>query len=172
MDSTVPDHCRRYALSDSKDKDFQSMCAHDHTDSCDRCTSLTSVLNEIDDALQEMTAHDVAADLKEELTFVVAQAKKSIFDWKAHLLRCINQDDARLEVLDSLDEESVYLVQGWAMKFLPRKFREHQRDWFAKRGIPWHVTVAIRKIGKDEYHTMTCIYSQAALEIALPYLPS
>ena len=38
------------------------------------------------------------------------------------------------------------LVQDWAMKFLPRQYRESQGEWFAKKGISWHcVTVAIRK---------------------------
>ena len=25
------------------------------------------------------------------------------------------------------------------MKYLPRKYRESQTDWFGKRGIPWHI---------------------------------
>jgi len=33
----------------------------------------------------------------------------------------------------------------WAMKFLPRKFRESQCDWFTKRGIPWHITVVLTR---------------------------
>ena len=36
----------------------------------------------------------------------------------------MSQDEARIEVIDALDENSVLLVQDWAMKFLPRKFRE------------------------------------------------
>ena len=44
-----------------------------------------------------------------------------------------------------LDETSVFLVQDWAMKYLPRKYRESQTDWFGKRGIPWHISVAFRK---------------------------
>ena len=31
----------------------------------------------------------------------------------------------------------------WLIKFLPRKFRESQCDWFSKRGIPWHITVVL-----------------------------
>ena len=30
------------------------------------------------------------------------------------------------------------------MKYLPRKYRESQSDWFGKRGISWHITTAIR----------------------------
>ena len=31
------------------------------------------------------------------------------------------------------------------MKFLPQKYRESQSDWFAKRGISWHISVVARK---------------------------
>ena len=56
--------------------------------------------------------------------------------------------------MDSLDESSVFLVQDWVMKFLPRKYRESQTDWFGKRGIPWHISVAFRKVD-DEIQLMT-----------------
>lgn len=72
------------------------------------------------------------------MDFDIAQAKQNIHAWKAHLLRAINQDAARHQVLETLDKRSVILVADWAMKFLPRKFRESQSDWFGKRGIPWH----------------------------------
>ena len=35
------------------------------------------------------------------------------------------------------------------MKYLPKKYRETQSDWFAKRGIPWHITVTTRR-GREE----------------------
>ena len=54
-----------------------------------------------------------------------------------------------MEILEKLDESSVLLVQDWAMKYLPRKYRESQTDWFGKRGIPWHVTVATRRVGEE-----------------------
>ena len=72
----------------------------------------------------------------EELAFMVGQAKQNILAWKAHLLRCVNQDEAPLEVTNALDESSVLLVQDWAMKLLPRKFRESQSDWFAREACP------------------------------------
>ena len=31
------------------------------------------------------------------------------------------------------------------MKFLPQRYRESQADWFAKRGISWHIIVIVRK---------------------------
>ena len=113
--STVPDHCRKYALSDPCDQDYQSVCDHTHQDTCHCCEELTAVLHEIDEGIQRMSSNNVSEDTREELFFVSDQSKENILAWKAHLLRNINQDDARLDVLDSLDDSSVVLIEDWAM---------------------------------------------------------
>ena len=77
-----------------------------------------------------MSSNNVSEDTREELFFVSDQSKQNLLAWKAHLLRSINQDDAHLDVLDSLDDSSVLLIEDWAMKLLPRKYRESQTDWF------------------------------------------
>ena len=82
----------------------------------------------------------------------VETSQKCYLPWKSYPRHSINQDAARLGVLDLLDESSALLVQDWAMKFLPRKYRESQKDWFWHRGLPWHVTVATGK--KDCEHLM------------------
>ena len=43
------------------------------------------------------------------------------------------------------DESSALVVMDWAVKFLQMKYREKQSDWFAKRGISWHVSTVIFK---------------------------
>ena len=40
------------------------------------------------------------------------------------------------------------------MKYLPRKYRESQTDWYGKCGIPWHISVAFRKIS-DQFQMLT-----------------
>ena len=156
-ESCIPDHCRPYALSDPNDPEFQAKCSHKHLDLCDRCNNLKTVLNNIDEAISQMPANN--ADVIEELAFVTSQAKQAIHAWKAHILRNVNQDEARTDALEMLEETSVLLVQDWAMKFLPRKYRESQTDWFGKRGISWHITVAIHRAALDqEFHTMTFVH--------------
>ena len=156
-ESCIPDHCRPYALSDPNDPEFQAKCSHKHHDLCDRCNNLKTVLNNIDEAISQIPANN--AGVIEELTFVTSQAKQAIHAWKAHILRNVNQDEARTDALDMLEETSVLLVQDWAMKFLPRKYRESQTDWFGKQGISWHITVAIHRAALDqEFHTMTFVH--------------
>lgn len=56
-----------------------------------------------------------------------------------------------------MTESDVIITCDWAMKFLPRKFREGQTDWFGKRGINWHVAVTLSKRG-GAFQTITHIH--------------
>ena len=153
--SPVTDHCRTFALSDPNDKDFRAQCDHEHNLQCDRCNL---VFDSIDDIQANLLNSDCTVEQREEMEYIIANCKSSIEGWKSHLLRNSNQDSARHEILDSLDEESVLLVSDWAMKFVPKKFRESQRDWFGKRGISWHLTVAIRKSTAGELQMLTFVH--------------
>ena len=44
------------------------------------------------------------------------------------------------------------------MKFLPRKFRESQSDWFA-RGMSWHNTVVTRRAQNKDLQMMTFVHA-------------
>ena len=111
----------------------------------------------------EVQAGNFIPAVIDELFFYVKQARTNIEAWKAHILRSVNQDSARINVLDCLDESSVLVVQDWAMKFLPRKYRESQTDWFGKRGIPWHISVEFRRREeKLEMLTMTHIFQSSS----------
>ena len=123
-------------------------------------------MEEIEKAIKMMAMnleHLSKGQIHEELAFMTEKAKRDIIAWKSHLLRSVNQDKARLDILRDLDDTSVLLVQDWTMKFIPPKYRESQRDWFGKQGIPWHVSVAMRKestsnAGKYETLTMCHVF--------------
>ena len=109
--SNIPDHCRADALSDPRNKDYRIICPHDHLETCDRCYLLSSVLAEIHNAIEKVSDSNVSSDVVEEVNFTEGQAKQNIWAWKAHLLCSVNQDEAQIEVIDALDENSVLLVQ-------------------------------------------------------------
>ena len=68
--------------------------------------------------------HQQDPAVRDRLLFRVQQQVKCIEDWKAHQLRTVHQDQARIDVLKNLDSESVMIHVDWAMKWLPVKYRE------------------------------------------------
>ena len=106
------------------------------------CCQLQEVLNTLESECSQALCN---GEDKEEMLHTIKQAKNSIMTRKSHHWRSVHQDQAKCSVLANIKGKSdVFLVQDWAMKFMPRKFREPQSDWFAKRGLPWHITVTIQ----------------------------
>ena len=84
-------------------------------------------------------------------------AVEAILSWKAHQIRVVHQDECRLQVIEKLSENTVLIVQDFAMKFLPAEYREAQSDFFGKRGISWHILVCTRK--KNDKLSNPCTHS-------------
>ena len=83
----------------------------------------------------------------------INQAKNNIMTWKSHQLRSVHQDQAKCSVLANIKSKSdVFLVQDWAIDEIhATEISRPQSDWFAKRGLPWHITVAIIKSEESEH---------------------
>ena len=143
--SPCKDHCRKFALSDAVEKDFQEECDHGHPLRCYMCEDLKDVMNDIKQQILESSASMYSKEYQEDLLYDFEQARTDIFQWKAHILRLVNQDKAKQDVMRNLNDSSALVVMDWAMKFLQMKYREKQSDWFAKRGISWHVSTVIFK---------------------------
>ena len=132
--SQVASHCGVFALSDSIDLRLKQQCNHSHDELCKQCESLHTTL------------HNISAERRGLVPYELCLAIQS---WKCHLLRSTHQDQARLDVIDALDSETVFVVNDWAMKFLPQRYRESQTDWFGKRGISWHISVVYRQLERE-----------------------
>ena len=61
-------------------------------------------------------------------------AIEAIEAWKSHQIRMVHQDECNLKVIESLSENTILIVQHFAMKFLPAEYREAQSDFFWKMG--------------------------------------
>ena len=53
--------------------------------------------------------------------------------------------------MDGLNNNSVFILCDWAMKFLQVKYREKQTDWFGKRGLNWHISSCIFKRDSEKF---------------------
>ena len=56
-----------------------------------------------------------------------------------------------------MNDNHIFVVADWAMKYLPRKYRESQTNWFAKRGISWHICVVFFK-SSGQLQNMTYVH--------------
>ena len=142
--STVPDHCKVFALSDNKDQSFKSKCLHEHDSVCQNCEQVTEFLSSVTHLVEEETIED-----QDIYRYKVNQAVTSINSWKQHIVRSRNQDGAKSKLLENMLTSEVFLVFDWAMKYLPRRYREDQSNWFAKRGINWHISIVFHKTEND-----------------------
>ncbi|CAC5395476.1 unnamed protein product [Mytilus coruscus] len=87
-ESNIADHCRLFALSEG-----EVQCGHSHTEICLQCRNLDEILNEISTIVQNVNWENKDA---------VESAVDSITDWKAHIMRSRNQEDARRDLGNKL----------------------------------------------------------------------
>ncbi|XP_062620289.1 uncharacterized protein LOC134281866 [Saccostrea cucullata] len=150
-ENPVADHCLSYALS-STDSNFKTLCDHNHDSSCQECVNMNTTLNFIKSKAE---IHEWRN--KEAVLYTVEESISAIRNWKSHVIRSRNQEEARSVIVDNMTNVDAVITCDWAMKFLPRKYREGQVDWFAKRGINWHITVSLLK-HHCSYSTITHIH--------------
>ena len=56
----------------------------------------------------------------------IEKSSNAIVQWKAHIMRSVNQESAKQDILTKLDQSSCLIVMDWAMKFLQLRYREKQ----------------------------------------------
>lgn len=149
-ESQCPDHCRKFGLSDPNDQDFQEQCAHQHTLRCPQCDDITSCLEKMHKIVKDSkTLSFYSTEQRDDLLYDIEKASEAIVQWKAHIMRSVNQGCAKQDILSNLDQSSCLIVMDWAMKFLQLRYREKQSDWYGKRGLSWHISSVISRSQSD-----------------------
>lgn len=109
---TCSDHCITWLLSDPLKEQFQMSCDHIHSTTCDQCEQL----RELEAELLQCTSSKLPW-----IADSVPQEIEHIHNWKKHIVRTINQDQSKLNILQGLQSHQDLIIMDWAMKFLPRK---------------------------------------------------
>lgn len=109
------DHCTGSSLSDPHNDAFAQHCDHTHDMSCPSCSQLDEVLSNIMKMINspKLTLTD---EQQSRITFGVTHAMEAIANSKAHMLRTVNQEQAKEETLGALNDQSVLVIMDWAMK--------------------------------------------------------
>ncbi|XP_071150590.1 uncharacterized protein [Mytilus edulis] len=141
--ATVPDHCRIFALCD-KEEAFSCLCGHNHEMVCCNCEQISELLSSLNSLIANSDLNE-KEDCRDEYQYKLSQAQTNIFSWKTHIIRTCHQEKAKTEIMNTMGPNDILIVLDWAMKFLPRRYREDQSNWFAKRGLSWHIGVAFRR---------------------------
>ena len=124
--ATCPDHCRSFALRDEQDTDFRESCTHEYSETCDDCWNLRNVLDEVKNQISGSSWNPYSNEQRDDLMYDFMQARTDILQWKAHILRSVNQEAAKQDQLGMITNTATYalIVMDWAMKFLQLKYRE------------------------------------------------
>ena len=151
------DHCTGFSLSDPHNDTFAQHCDHTHDMSCPSCSQLDELSSNVMGMINspELTLTD---EQQSQVTFDVTHALEAIANWKAHMLRTVNQEQAKEETLGVLNDQSVLVIMDWAMKYLPQRYREQMSDFYGKRGKSWRVACVVFKIGENEFNVETIVH--------------
>ena len=92
-------------MSDPKGHNFAQHSDHKHDESCIECSNLTNTLNETERFIETKTDKELFDRAMKKFQLY----RECIEPWKAHLLRTVNQDLGRENLLDNLSNDEIYL---------------------------------------------------------------
>jgi hypothetical protein len=97
---------------------------------------------------------------------LINQEKEKVFNWRNHLIRNWVQDQPKYEKLKNMSENECWVIFDWAQKVLEQRFRETQKEYFAKAGMSMHVTcVLFKKNGKLSCLTFVHIFQRCSQDL-------
>ena len=76
-----------------------------------------------------------------------------ILQRKGHIVRAINQEKSKIDLLDNLTVEQILVVMDWAMKWLPQSYRDSE-------GVVW-----------QKGYQLACVSLQKKMNLSFRYLP-
>ena len=127
--STCASHCISFALSDTNDPNLceERGCSFENHDSFnDQCSNLYSTTDQI-------------IENKDDLLCDTSNTKNNILKWTFHTIYHAQQNNAKANVFDLLNETTGLWIRDYYQKVLPIEFRESQSSYFVKKA--WHCIV-------------------------------
>ena len=128
-------------LSDPNDPNFQEKCTHEHALSCPQYDDIPSCLHKLQQTVKDSESlRFYSKEQKGDFLYDIEKASDAIVHWKAHVMKAVNQECTKQDILAELGQNSCLLVMDCAMKLPQLRYREKETDWHGKRGLSWHIT--------------------------------
>lgn len=123
FDANCASHCTSHALSNPKDEYFQVKCTIPHSSSCNQCENIIETMELISNFIS-----NYEGEKKEDLKYDFETAKHNILEWMSHIIRGVQQNEAKVNAFAQLNEENGLWIRDWAQKVLPVKYRESRSE--------------------------------------------
>lgn len=99
---------------------------------------------------------DITKDQRARMKFEIKECAGAFSAWKARLIRSVNQEEAKLNALTQLDEETCLIIVDWVVKYLPQHYQEQMSEFFGKRSRSWHVSAVITHLQGGGKYKVEC----------------
>ena len=107
---------------------FSGSCqCENHESVCSGCLNHIKTFKEIKDIVDESGDRWLMHQFN--------NSSSDVWEYKKHIVKAVHQDRAKVDAMKKLSESEALIIFDFAMKFLPKKFREAQKDFFGKRGF-------------------------------------
>ena len=80
-----------------------------HGKRCEHCEALHTIMEDIERLIR--TASFRLDDDLDEALYIHGNAKRAIQSWKCHQLRSVRQDQARHDILETIDSSTVPIIK-------------------------------------------------------------
>jgi hypothetical protein len=116
---------------------------------------LTDTIDDIRQAVEDY----ITNTNKDEILHQVDEARTETYEWQAHILRGCQQEIGKQNIIDNLDDSSIFWIRDFAMKYLPQFYLNTQQEWFGKKWKTIHINCIFyidenRKLSKGPYESI------------------
>ena len=161
LESKVPSHCAKLALSDPENRKFSDGCELKHVESCADCDNIFYMFETIEKAISIIVENGHSAEECADIKFDVKEAKDHVYAYIYHLFRAFAQNIYFENLKFDADCNTVFIIQDYMMNVLPLRFRNPMNKWFGEKGIPVQNMVFQYKIEENGgYKWVTEVYFQ------------
>ena len=103
----------------------------------DSCRSLIECIGvmKMFDLIEQEICGVIDLEKQNEHQYDFQEARDAIIELMRHVVRGVQQDEAKSMGIHGMDDESSFQIIDWAQKILPQRYREGQSEYFGKKGM-------------------------------------